>query len=938
MTLSEVVSVSGQPGAFTVQVKNHPRYVDMDKCIACGLCAQKCPRKVKDEFNTGISMRRAIYMKYGQAVPLKYAIDDKNCLYLTRGKCRACEKFCPSQAINYDDREEIVDIDVGAVILAPGYTPFDPTGMAEYGYGKIPDVVTSLEYERMLSASGPYQGHLVRPSDHQEPKKIAWIQCVGSRNVNQCSNGYCSSVCCMYAIKQAMVTAEHLSGGEVQQSIFYMDIRTPGKGFEAYYEDAKAKGVQFMRARPYTMLPGENNRGVVMTYIDENNLRKTDAFDLVVLSVGLQAAADAGSLSDIFDFELNNYHFVQTGSFNPVATTRTGVYAAGAFHTPRAIPLSVMEASAAAADAATLLAEARGGLSREKTYPAARDTSALEQAIGVFGCSCGINIANTVDVNAVVEYAKTLPHVAYVENNLFTCSTDTQELIAEKIREHNLNRIVVAACTPRTHEPLFQDTLREAGLNPYLIEMANIRNHNAWVHQKEPEKATEKAKDQVAMAVARVAENFPLERGKVDVVQKALVVGAGISGMTAALEIADQGFETVLIEKSDVLGGNARLLNQTWRGEDVSRMLRDLISRVEKNQKIRLFTNAVLKSCSGSVGNFTSDVDINGKIVTVEYGAAVIATGAVEYRPNEYQFSKDRRIMTHLEFDAEIRDNESAVKTSNSVVFIQCVGSREQERPYCSRFCCSHSLISAVNLKKLNPAMNVYILFRDIRAYGEREDLYREARLLGVGFIRYEPENKPSVTDDNQSLEIRVFHTGFQRTIKIPADYQVLASAVVPRKENEIAELFKCTTNKGGFIEEAHPKLRPVDTPVDGVFVAGLCRYPKPVDECIIQAKAASARAGIILSKGVLQLDAVKSHVTENCDGCALCIDVCPYNALTLETVQQGDHAVRRIVSDKALCKGCGLCESTCPKGGITVHGFTREQILAQVDMILDNL
>jgi heterodisulfide reductase subunit A len=485
-----------------------------------------------------------------------------------------------------------------------------------------------------------------------------------------------------------------------------------------------------------------------------------------------------------------------------------------------------------------------------------------------------------------------------VENNLFTCSTDTQELIAEKIREHNLNRIVVAACTPRTHEPLFQDTLREAGLNPYLIEMANIRNHNAWVHQKEPEKATEKAKDQVAMAVARVAENFPLERGKVDVVQKALVVGAGISGMTAALEIADQGFETVLIEKSDVLGGNARLLNQTWRGEDVSRMLRDLISRVEKNQKIRLFTNAVLKSCSGSVGNFTSDVDINGKIVTVEYGAAVIATGAVEYRPNEYQFSKDRRIMTHLEFDAEIRDNESAVKTSNSVVFIHCVGSREQERPYCSRFCCSHSLISAVNLKKLNPAMNVYILFRDIRAYGEREDLYREARLLGVSFIRYEPENKPSVTVDNQSLEIRVFHTGFQRTIKIPADYLVLASAVVPRKENEIAELFKCTTNKGGFIEEAHPKLRPVDTPVDGIFVAGLCNYPKPIDESIAQARAAAARAGVILAKDEMRLDAIKSYVTDNCDGCALCVDVCPYQAIRLE-----EYEVDGIIHKKDKCR-----------------------------------
>ncbi len=935
LTLSEVVETSGEEGNFIVKVKKHPRYVDMDKCIACGLCTEKCPKKVDDEFNAGLGKRKAVYIKYGQTVPLKYAIDAKNCLYLARGKCKACEKFCPTGAIRFDDKEEIVSLNVGSILLAPGYTPFDPVIYDTYGYRRIPDVVTSIEYERLLSAGGPHMGHLIKPSDGREPMKIAWIQCVGSRETQRSGNGYCSSVCCMYAVKQALVTAEHLPPG-AGQTIFYMDIRSPNKEFERYYEGAKAKGVRFVRTRPHTIDAGPSNVGVIITYVTETGEMVTEDFDMAVLSVGMHASKDAAGTAAIFGIELDHYNFARTLSFDPVASTRKGVYVAGAFRSPKAIPRSVTEASAAAAEASRALAPARGTLTREKTYPREHDTRGREPRVGVFVCSCGINIANTVDVKQVAEYAKTLPGVVFVENNLFTCSTDTQGIIARKIKEFDLNRIVVAACTPRTHEPLFQDTLKEAGMNAYLLEMANIRNQNSWVHQNDPEGATAKARDQVRMAVAKATLNMPLERLSVNVVRRALVVGGGVAGMHAALGLADQGHEVVLVEKSDRLGGNALKLNETWRGRKIRPLLEDLIAKVKAHKGIEVLENAKLSSASGSVGKFVSEVNVGGAVRAVTYGAAVIATGAEEYVPTEYLYGADERIMTHLQFEAELRDREDAVRKAESAVFIQCVGSREPERPYCSRVCCTHSVHAAVKLKELNPDMNVYILNRDIRTYGEREDIYRKARELGVLFIRYETDRKPEVAEENGGLFVTVLDPILQRPLKLPADYLVLASAIVPGDSREIVELFKCGRNEDGFLNEAHPKLRPVDMSVSGLFVAGLCNYPKPIDEAIAQGKAAVSRANVLLSKEAMELDAIKSFVTEKCDGCALCVDVCPYNALKLVEFEEGGPGHRRIEVDEALCKGCGVCAATCPKGGVLVHGFTFNQLKAQVDAILE--
>jgi heterodisulfide reductase subunit A len=635
---------------------------------------------------------------------------------------------------------------------------------------------------------------------------------------------------------------------------------------------------------------------------------------------------------------LNRHDFVQTGSFTPVASSRDGIFVCGAAHAPMAIPRSVTEASAAAEEAARALSEARGTLTREKTYPSERDVAGEEPRIGVFVCSCGINIAGVVDVQAVAEYARSLPGVAAVENNLFTCSTDTQELIAQKIKELNLNRIVIAACTPRTHEPLFQDTLREAGLNAYLLEMANLRNQNSWVHQKEPEAATAKAKDQVRMAVAKVARDYALQRGSVQVVQRGLVIGGGAAGLTAALELGDRGYDAVLLEKGPKLGGHAWNLNRTWKNEEVRPWLGDLIARVENHPRVTVLKNAVLKTVHGSVGNFTSQVEAGGSLMTVDYGIAVLATGGRELQPTEYLFGEDPRVMTHTQFDAELRDKAAAVQQAQSAVFIQCVGSREPERPYCSRVCCTHTVHNAIRLKELNPRMSVYVLYRDMRTYGQREEIYTRARELGVIFIKYLSAAKPQVFKSGGELQVEVVDPILNLPVRLSADYLVLAAGIEPNDTQGLVELFKASVNADGFFNEAHPKLKPVDCMVDGLFIAGLCHSPKPLDEAVSQAKAAVSRAGVILAKEVMQLDAIKSQVTEKCDGCALCLDVCPYNALKIEEYRDNGREHRRVVADKALCKGCGLCEATCPKEGVTVHHFTREQLKAQVDAVLESL
>jgi heterodisulfide reductase subunit A len=916
-------------------VREKARYIDMEKCIACGVCAEKCPKKVLDEYNEGLAKRKAAYLGYAQAVPSKYVIDKANCLYFLKGgKCRACQKFCPTGAVDFSQQDVEKDINVGAVILAAGFKPYDPSKYSAYHYTAYPNVITSMEFERILAAAGPFQGHMVRPSDHKEPQKIAWLQCVGSRDLHHCDNSYCSAVCCMYAIKEAIIAKEH-SHEPLDAAIFFMDMRTPGKDFEKYYWRAQDEfGVRFIRSRVHSVDPVPDSDDVAIRYLREDGELLTEVFDLVVLSVGLEVDPELKELAKNLQIELGEGDFVKTSSFAPVSASKEGIYVCGALQGPKDIPQSVMEASAAASAASALLAPSRGTLARKKPEFEERDISQEEPRIGVFVCHCGINIASVVDVEAVRDYAATLPYVQHVENNLFTCSQDTQGVIKERIHEHNLTRVVVASCTPRTHEPTFQETIKEAGLNKYLFEMANIRDQGAWVHINTPEAATHRAKDQVRMAVAKVALQPPLKEFDLPVTKAGLVIGGGVAGMEAALDLAGQGFKAYLVEKKDLLGGHARKLNHTWAGEPVAPYLEDLVKRVQANPLIEVYLDAEVKNVKGFVGNFVSTIATEGREIDVEHGAAIIAIGGHSFKPKEYLYGENPRIMLALEMDQALREKNPLVMDAKTALFIQCVGSREPDRPYCSRVCCTHSVESALDLKEINPDMDVFILYRDMRTYGLRENLYKEAREKGVIFVRFDLENKPKVEQlEDGRLKVSVIDHILGIPMHITTDILGLATAIIVKEQEKLATLFKVPLNNDGFFLEAHMKLRPVDFATDGVFVAGLAHYPKPIEEAVAQAKAAASRAALILSLDAIRAGGVVAQIdAAACSGCQACVGVCPFGAISYNEREDVCEV------NQALCKGCGTCAANCPSECITLFGFSHKQIYTQVDEALAEL
>jgi heterodisulfide reductase subunit A len=935
MAPAQVVGISGEAGNFSVKVRQEARYIDMAKCISCGLCAEKCPKKVPDEYNMGLAKRKSAYLSYAQAVPAKYAIDKETCIYFKKGgKCKACQKFCPTGAVDFDQKDVDRDINVGAVILAAGFQPYDPSRYGAYNYTKLANVITGMEFERILAAAGPFSGHMVRPSDHKEPTKIAWLQCVGSRDVNHCDHSYCSAVCCMYAIKEAIIAKEH-SHEPLDAAIFFMDMRTHGKEFEKYYWRARdEQGVRFIRSRVHTIDPVPGSDDVNIRYLDEHGNLKDEIFELVILSVGMEVAPEVMALGKMLGVALNSDQFADTSSFTPVSTSRPGVFVCGAFQGPKDIPQSVMEASAAASAASEMLSAARYSLAKKKPVFDERDVAAEEPRIGVFVCSCGVNIASVVDVKAVRDYAETLPYVQFVENNLFTCSQDTQGLIKDRIKEHNLNRVVVASCTPRTHEPTFQETITEAGLNKYLFQMANIRDQGSWVHQNEPEAATHRAKDQVRMAVATVALQPPLQEFDLPVTKAGMVIGGGVAGMEAALGLANQGYDVALVEKKDFLGGHARKLNHTWNGEAVQPYVDDLVQKVTSHSKVQVFLNAEITNVTGFVGNFVSTIVSEGRETEVPHGAAIIAIGAHSYKPTEYLYKENPRVLLSLEMDQALREKNPLVTKAQSAVFIQCVGSREPERPYCSRVCCTHSVENALRLKEINPDMDVYILYRDLRTYGLRENIYKEAREKGVIFIRFDLENKPEVKQAaDGSLTVTVIDHILGLPVHLNPDVLTLASAIIVKEQEKLAQLFKVPLTNDGFFLEAHMKLRPVDFATDGVFVAGLAHYPKPMDEAIAQAKAAAARAAVVLALDVIRAGGVVAQVDPaTCSGCQACVGVCPFGAISFKE----DEKLAEV--NQALCKGCGTCAANCPSECITLFGFSHKQLYTQVDEALAEL
>ena len=918
--------ILGEEGNFEIDLIQHPRYVDMDTCIACGLCAEKCPKKVLNEYDAGLGKRKAIYVKYAQAVPLKYAIDAENCIFFKKGKCKNCEKVCPAGSINFEEKERKISIKVGAVVMSLGCEVFDPLKYDVYGYKQSPNIITSLEFERILSSTGPFEGHLVRPSDKKEPKKIAWIQCVGSRDIHEGAHEYCSAVCCTYAIKESIVAKEHAKES-LDAAIFFIDIRTHGKDFERYYNRAKAGGVRFIKSR-ITNIPTIDDTGdLAIHYIDESGKKLEETFDLVVLSVGLTAPRGMLELAEKFGIDLDSSNYAISGSFKPVQTSRPGIFVCGAFQGPKDIPQSVIESSACAAMVEGILAESRGTLTRSKERPQERDVRGETPRVGVFICNCGSNIAGVVDTAATAEYAKNLSHVVYVEENLFSCSQDSQDKMAQIIKEQNLNRVVVSACSPRTHEELFQETVGNAGINKYLFEMANVRNQCSWVHSNNPKEATKKAQDQVRMAVAKVSLAEPLVEPEIDINQNAMVIGGGISGLTAAKNLAEQGYHTYLIEKADTLGGQARNLYETWKGENVRENMAFLIEEVQSCKNIEVLLNTELINVEGFVGNFKSTIKTDGEEKVLENGVAIIASGGSELKPDQYLYGKDSRVITSLELDRKFIDNDQSLKKVDTAVFIQCVGSRIEERPYCSKICCTHSIASAIKLKEINPEMDIFIVYRDMRSYGLRENLYRQARDKGINFIRYEFDKELKVDKDQNDLNVLFTDYVLQQKIEICPDLLILATAVIAPEKNTLPQLFKVPLNDDGFFVEAHVKLRPIDFSTDGVFVCGIAHSPKPLDESIAQGLGAAARAVTLLSKKRMFTNALVAKINqESCVGCMGCMNVCSYDAISFLP----DLKVCQV--NEALCKGCGACAATCTSGSVQLMGFTEKQLYAQIE------
>ena len=931
-TMANIDSIEGDPGNFNCKIIEKAKFVDPDKCVACGLCEEKCPVKIDDEFDMKLRKRKAISRYFLQSIPSEYTIDKEHCLYLTKGVCKICEKVCEANAIKYDDVDKEIELNVGAVIMATGIDAFNPIGFGHFGYKRFKNVVTSLEYERMLSASGPLGGHVVRASDKKEPKSLAFIQCVGSRD-DSIDKNYCSSACCMFAIKQSIISKEHIKDMDI--SIFNMDIRAFGKDFDKYYEKSKSTyDVQYIRSK-VSDISELSNGNLRLKYVLENGEIRFKEFEMVVLSIGLEARKNMQDFAAKMDIKLNKYNFCRSDGFAPLQTSREGIYVCGGMNGPKDIPESVVAASGAVANSVKFLEVERQDIKEEGTNE--KNVIGDRPRIGTFVCHCGINIAGVVDVKNVAEYAANLPNVEHSEDVMYACSQDFLDLIKDRIKEHDLNRVVVAACTPRTHEPLFRETIAEVGLNPYLFEMANIRDQCSWAHMNEPEKATEKSKDLVEMGVAKARDLSPLKRLPIDIGPGALVIGAGLSGMTAALAVAAAGQKVYIVEQEKKSGGNLRKIFFQPDGKDPQKLLQDTIKKIEEHENIHLFTNTVIDKIIGYVGNFNTSIqNLETKECTnISHGAVIVATGANEHKTKEYQYGKSTRVVTQVEFEQMLLNKDFPHGKFKNVVMIQCVGSREEGRMYCSRVCCTKAIKNGLELKKIRQNVNIFICHRDIRTYGFREQYYTDLRDKGSVFIRYSPENKPKVelldsTDPDSKLNVSAFDPILDREIIIDADLVVLSTAIDALEENDIlAKMLKVPLNADGMFLEAHVKLRPVDFATEGVFVCGLAHGPKDIDESIAQSKAAASRALTFLSKKAILAEGTITEVDiSKCSGCAYCVDVCAYSALEIDPEKEV------VVVNDALCKGCGACVASCRCGALDLRGFSNRQLHSVFDAL----
>ncbi len=930
MAMTQVAEVQGEAGNFKLKLITEPRFIDLEKCTACGDCYKQFPECVR--FSPGLDHRAPTCMRYPQAIPHAFSIDIEKCKDI-----EGLVKVCKAGAILPEDTQKTREVDAGAIVLAPGAEVFDPGKLDSLGHAASPDVVTSLEYERILSASGPTQGELVCPSDGKQPNKIAWIQCVGSRSLHEGAASYCSSVCCMFALKEAIVTKERFQDS-IETSIFYMDMRTFGKDYELYLNRAKDDyGIRLVRSRPHSVFhdPDTGSLSIIYTPHDSNT-NVTEDFDMVVLSTGFKVSKDVQDLAGKLGIELNEHHFAKTDSFSPVATSIPGIYVCGMFESPKDIPETMVQASAAAFCASKDLPVIPEIPESVEEFPPERDVGQEPLRIGVFVCDCGLNIGGVIDAKGLADYAETLPEVKVSEMIGHGCSRESLAHVENVIIEKNLNRVVIGGCSPRTHETKFQDALRRAGLNKYLVEIANIRDQDTWVHFDQPGEAFIKAQELIRMATTSVALSRPLTDNIFPMNKNVLVVGGGVTGMNAALSMADMGFKVYLAERSGELGGVAKKIHKTIEGDDVQAYMTDLSNRTTQHDRIEVITNAFIVDHTGMPGMFKTGFQIAPQMFyrQIEHGVTILATGALPNQPKEYLLGEHKRVMTQLDMDAMLENHPDEIKDFTNIVMVQCVGSRCSENPNCSRICCQSTVKNALRMLELNPTAKIFVLYRDMRTYGFYEDYYKKAREKGVIFVQYGVDAPPEVQAVDEQVGVTFNDPILNRKVSVYADCLCLSTGFIADEESteDLGRIFHIPKTIDNYFLEDHIKLRPIDLPIPGFFVAGTAHAPKTIRECIAQAQAAASRAHSMLARDTLNLGAAIARVEkEKCAACLICVRACPFSIPFIN--EDGYSEI-----DPTKCHGCGICAAECPAKAIQLMQYEDDQIMAKLTGLLERV
>jgi len=920
---SEVVKVEGKEGDFNVSVVRKPRMVDPKRCTLCEACIKVCPVEVEREFGGGLEKRKAIYLPFPQAIPHSLVIDPKTCT-----RCGECVKVCSPGAIDLDMKEEQERIEVGAIVLGFGFEPFIAQKKGEYGFGRYENVLTSIQFERLLSTSSPTQGLPVRVSDGKKMEKVAFIQCVGSRDPS-CGQNHCSTICCMYATKQAMIAKDRAPGLGV--TFYYMDIRPMGKDYERYYERAKTDyGIEYIRSAISSIKEVQQTKNLLITYVKGDGTFEEREFDAVILSVGFTPPQTIKDLAGRMGLQLNQQGFCQTDEFSPAQTSVKGIFVGGAFRGPRDIPETVVEGSSAAAAATSFLIPNR--LPQvAKEYPVEGALGDEIPKVGVFLCHCGEELKKSLSISDLINGTKQLKEVVYVEEVGLACLPGDLDLIKKRIGEQGLNRIVIAGCSHREIRGAMEEMAKGMGFNPYLIEYANIREQCAFVHLDYPKLATEKAMALIRIATERAKRVQPIRKGKQKIDKKGLVVGGGLAGMTASLQLAQQGYEVYLIEKQKELGGNLRESFYTLKGSNPQDFLNKIVKQVESNDSIHLYSEAEVLGFEKKNGHYQTKIRHQNEEKVFDHGALILATGGKEITPKGYLYGEDSRVLTQRQLEKMIHLNDKGLKDIHSMVMIQCVGSRDEEHPYCSRVCCSHAVKNALKLKEKDPGMNIYVLYRDVRTYGFYETYYHEARGKGIIFMRYDLENKPKVALQEGILQVSLFDPAMNSPIVLSTNRVVLSTGIEPNDHQELARIFDVELNPDGFFMEANPKSAPLDSVDRGKFFCGLCHSPNFIEDAISQGNAAAARAGALLSKEAVEEKAYQAYVVKRlCCGCGLCVTVCPYGARVLNEEEGKAEVIG------SLCQGCGSCVIACRNAASQQRNFEKELNLAALDAAID--